>query len=107
MSIKELLARNQRGLPLTGKQPIYGVHDQDSDEDAFNFPVNSAKIDLAERESLMDALAERQAHLKESLKLEEQQRQEQKKKQSEAREKEEFEKFRSAYEKLSKEKVGT
>lgn len=57
MSIQELIARNQRGLPLSGKQPIYNVADGDSDDDMFAIAVNRMQnMDLAEREALHDQL---------------------------------------------------
>lgn len=57
MSIRELLARHQRGLPLAGKQPIFGVSDQDSEADQFGMPINTLQtLDLAEREALQDSL---------------------------------------------------
>lgn len=65
MSIKELIARNQRGLPLSGKQPVYNVSETDSDEDAFHIAVNKmGNLDLAEREALQDQLQARIEHLK-------------------------------------------
>lgn len=64
MSIKELIARNQRGLPLSGKQPIYGVSESDADEDAFSIAVNKmGHLDLAEREALQDQIAANIARL--------------------------------------------
>lgn len=65
MSIKELIARNQRGLPLSGKQPIYGVSESDPEVDQFSIAVNKmGHLDLAEREALQDQLEAQIFHLK-------------------------------------------
>lgn len=107
MSIKELIARNQRGLPLSGKQPIYGVSEQDSDEDAFAIAVNKmGNLDLAEREALQDQLAAKIARLqKEAGEIAKQQQKAQEQALIAADEAQ-FQKFKQKLEKLQKDGQG-
>lgn len=92
--IKELLARNQRGLPLAGKQPIFNLTHDAPESEAYDLPVNRT-LDLVERQELMEANQQRQQELKQQLHLIEMDRKQTAERKAAEAEKAQYEKFKN------------
>lgn len=104
LSVAELISRHQRGLPLTGRQPVYSIHESATDEELFNFPVNST-MDLADREALSDQLQAQIGRLKQQATQEAKEEKERLKKAKNDAELKQYEKLKQLFEKKPTERA--